>query len=117
MHTSNKISEYVDSFDDWRGGRLKELRQIINEAAPELTEDFKWNVPVWTYNGLVVAISAFKDHVKINFLKGAYLDVPQSKFNSGTDSKMHRSVNYKEGDRLDQATLKELIQAAVSFNK
>lgn len=116
MHTSSKINEYIESFGDWRGDRLKELRQLINETAPELTEDFKWSVPVWTHNGLVCAISAFKDHVKINFLKGAFLDVPQSRFNSGLDSKMHRSVNFSKDDKLNKEALKELIQKATAHN-
>jgi hypothetical protein len=116
MHTSNKISEYVESFDDWRGERLKELLQLINEAAPELTEDFKWGVPVWTHNGMVCAISAFKDHVKINFFKGAYLSDTHKVFNSGLDSKEHRSVNFSKDDELNKTALKELTQAAVGYN-
>jgi hypothetical protein len=117
MSLSDNITTYINSFEDWRGERLRELRQVINETAPELTEDFKWSVPVWTHNGLVVAISAFKDHVKINFLKGASLDVPQSMFNSGLDSKMHRSINYKQGDKIDKPALQKLIQAAVAHNR
>lgn len=117
MDASGKVDGYINGFGDWRGELLKELRQLINQAAPEMTEDFKWAVPVWTHNGLVVAISAFKDHVKINFLKGAFLDVPQSLFNSGLDSKMHRSINYKEGDKPDKTGLQELIRSAVAYNK
>lgn len=95
---------------------LKELRQLINEAAPELTEDFKWSVPVWTHNGLVCAISAFKDHVKINFLRGASLPIPQSMFNSGLDSKMHRSINYSKGDKLDKPAVAQLVKAAIAHS-
>lgn len=116
MNSSDKITEYITSFDDWRGEMLKELRQLINETAPELTEDFKWNVPVWTHNGLVCAISAFKEHVKINFLKGAHLPVPQNMFNSGLDSKQHRSINFTKDDKLDKSALKQLIQAAATYN-
>lgn len=117
MQPSDKVTEYINSFDDWRGELLRELRQLINQTAPELAEDFKWSVPVWTHNGLVCAISAFKDHVKINFLKGAFLDVPQNMFNSGLDSKMHRSINYKHGDKPDKLTLQKLIKAAVAYNR
>lgn len=116
MDQSDKISEYINSLNDWRGELLKVLRQLINESDPELIEEFKWNVPVWTYKGLVVAISAFKDHVKVNFLKGAFLDVPNSKFNSGFESKMHRSINFNKDDMLDQTALKELAQKAKAYN-
>lgn len=112
-----KVEELIDSYGDWRTDRLRQLRQLINDTAPELTEDFKWGVPVWTYKGLVCAISGFKGHVKINFLKGAFLDVPQSMFNSGLDSKMHRSINYTADDKLDKAALKKLILTAVAYNK
>ena len=116
MAATDKVTNYINSFGDWRGERLKQLRELINATAPELTEDFKWGVPVWTRNGLVLAISGFKDHVKINFLKGASLDVPQSMFNSGLDSKMHRSINFSEDDRIDKTTLSELVRAATAQN-
>ncbi len=117
MNVSDKITERINSYDDWRGEMLKELRKLINDTAPELTEDFKWDVPVWTSNGLVCAISAFKDHVKINFFKGAYLPDPSNIFNSGLDSKEHRSINLAQSDKLDKAAVQELIYAAVTYNK
>jgi hypothetical protein len=117
MDVGEKISETINSYGGWRTDRLEELRQLINETAPELTEDFKWGVPVWTYNGMVCAISGFKDHVKINFFKGAYLPNPKKLFNSGLDSKEHRSINFAKGDKLDKATVVGLIRAAVAYNE
>ncbi len=117
MNPSEKITAQLDKITDWRGNLLKELRQLINDTAPELTEDFKWGVPVWTHNGLVCAISAFKDHVKINFFKGAYLPDPKKIFNSGLDSKEHRSINFAKDDKLDKAAITELVQAALAYNQ
>lgn len=116
MDASDKITEYINSFGDWRSDTLKQLRKLINNTSPELVEDFKWGVPVWTHNGLVCAISGFKDHVKINFLKGAFLDVPQSLFNSGLDSKMHRSINFSKDDSMDKSTLEKLLKVALEHN-
>ncbi len=116
MDAAEKITEYVNSFNDWRGKRLDELRRMINESAPELTEDFKWSVPVWTRNGLVCAISAFKDHVKINFFKGAYLFDPNKLFNSGLDSKEHRSINFARSDKLNKPAITDLVRASLSLN-
>lgn len=116
MNTSDKVSEYINSFSDWRGELLSELRRLINEASPEMTEDFKWNVPVWTHNGLVLAISAFKDHVKINFLKGVHLPDPAGLINSGFDSKEHRSINYFKTYELNKPALQELIKSAAANN-
>ena len=117
MNTSDKINEKISKYDDWRGDTLKELRALINETAPELTEDFKWNVPVWTQKGVVCAVSAAKEHVKLNFMQGVFLPNPSHLFNSGLDSKEHRSINLAKGDKLDKSALKELIRAAVAYNE
>lgn len=117
MDLSDMITEKIGSYADWRGDLLKHLRQLINDVTPKLTEDFKWGVPVWTSNGLVCAISAFKDHVKINFFKGAYLPDPKNLFNSGLDSKEHRSINFSKDDVLDKPALKDLVAFAVAYNK
>ena len=109
--------ELINSYGDWRTDLLKELYHLINEASPELKEDFKWGVPVWTHNGLVCAISGFKDHVKFNFFKGAYLPDPAGLFNSGLDSKEHRSINFSRNDKLNKSALRDLLLAAIAYNK
>lgn len=116
MDINQKISDHINELTDWRGDLLHELRDLINSTSPELTEDFKWGVPVWTHNGLVCAISSFKDHVKMNFFKGAYLPDPKGLFNSGLDSKQHRSINFSKDTELDKKAVKDLIQAALAHN-
>jgi hypothetical protein len=117
MDTSDKIDEKIAQYDDWRGERLKELRQLINETSSELSEEFKWNTAVWTHKGLVCAISGFASHVKINFFKGAYLPDPDNLFNSGLDSKEHRSINLGENDKLNKSAVAQLLKDAVAYNK
>ncbi len=116
MDVSDKITAQINEVRDWRGDMLKELRQLINETAPELEEGLKWGVPVWSHNGLVCAISDFKDHVKMNFFKGAYLADPKKLFNSGLDSKEHRSINFNKEDKPDKPALKNLLKEAVAYN-
>jgi len=116
MDTADTVTQQIQNYKDWRGELLAELRNLINDIAPELTEEFKWGVPVWTHNGLVCAISAFKDHVKMNFFKGAFLDDPNHLFNSGLDSKEHRSINFSEGDKPDLRGIKELLHSAIAYN-
>lgn len=117
MQPSEQIDAHISSYTDWRGQRLQELRAVINKAAPELEEGWKWGVPAWTHNGLVCAISGFKDHVKMNFFKGALLDDNGNLFNSGLDSKEHRSINFAENDILNEAAIADLIHHAVAYNQ
>jgi hypothetical protein len=113
QHIDNQIKE----LGDWRGKMLARLRKLILEAAPELTEEWKWDTPVWSYKGNVVAGGTFKDHVKLNFFKGASLEDQKGLFNSGLDAKATRAIDFNEGDVIDEPALKELIRAAVAYNK
>ncbi len=110
------ITGYIASFGDWRGSILARLRAIILEASPELSEEWKWGSPVWTHNGLVCAASAFKDHVKVNFFKGATLKDPKRTFNAGLEAKAMRSIDFHQGDKINAAALKALVRAAVAQN-
>jgi len=92
------------------------LRKLILEAAPGFTEEWKWGTPVWSLKGNVAAVGAFKDHLKINFFKGASLPDPHGLFNAGLDSKATRAIDLQEGDKINEAALKELVRAAVALN-
>jgi hypothetical protein len=117
MNTSKSMDEFLAVYPDWRGDLLKELCGLINDVGPNLKQEFKWGVPVWSQNGLVCAISAFKNHVKMNFFKGAFLDDPKGIFNSGQDSKEHRSINFSKDDKPNKEAVKELILSAISLNE
>jgi hypothetical protein len=113
---SEQIDQQIADLPDWRGDRMASLRSLINNADPNLKEDFKWGVPTWTYNGNVVGIAAFKEHVKINFFKGASLPDPKGLFNAGLDAKTTRSIDLRETDAIDEQALGDLIRAAVNAN-
>ena len=116
MNASKLIDKQIADLPDWRGQLLDRLRKMINEASPSLTEEWKWGTAVWTSNGLVCAISAFKDHVKVNFFKGAALADQHRLFNAGLESKASRSIDIFEGDTMNESALKALIRAAVAIN-
>lgn len=116
MAPSQRIDHYITELSDWRGDMLARLRSLVNEAAPDLTEEWKWDTPVWSQKGNVLAISAFKDHVKLNFFKGASLQDPKGLFNAGLGAKATRAIDFNEGDEIDEPGLKDLIHAAVIFN-
>ena len=113
---SEHITNYIAELSDWRGELLARLRKLVHEAAPDLREEWKWDTPVWSQKGNVLAISAFKDHVKLNFFKGAFLDDPDGLFNAGLDAKATRAIDLNEGDNIDESALKELIRAAIAHN-
>jgi len=113
---SQKIDKYINDLDDWRGKLLARLRRLILESSPALTEDWKWETPVWVHKGNVVAGGVFKDHVKLNFFKGASLPDPKKLFNAGLDAKTTRAIDIHENDKIDEAALKELVRTAVAFN-
>ena len=113
---SQEIDKFINDLTDWRGKWIKQFRALILKTAPEVAEDWKWGVPVWTCKGNVVASGVFKDHVKLNFFKGASLPDPKKLFNAGLEAKATRAIDIAEGDKLDEAALKDLIRAAVDFN-
>jgi hypothetical protein len=113
---SEEIDKHIAELPDWRGQRMAELRKLINEADPNLKEDWKWGTPVWTANGNVVSLGAFKEHVKINLFKGASLPDPRGLFNAGLDAKATRSIDLREDDPIDEQALRDLIRAAVNQN-
>ena len=113
---SETITNYIANLSDWRGPRLAEIRRMINAAAPNLSEDWKWNTPVWANGGNVLAVGAFKEHIKINFFKGASLPDPSGLFNAGLDAKATRAIDLCEGDMLDDAAFADLVRAAAGFS-
>jgi hypothetical protein len=116
MNSSEKISEYINKNQDWRGELILQIRELILETMPEIEEEWKWNSPVWTQNGMVCSAGAFKKHVSLTFFKGSVLEKKTSMFNSPADSKRTRSIIWKQGDVLDRAALIQLVQLAVKTN-
>ena len=113
---SQHIDKAINDLTDWRGKRMAQLRKLIHAASSEITEDWKWDTPVFACKGNVVAIGAFKDHIKLNFFKGASLADPKKLFNSGLEAKASRSIDFDEDSKIDEAALKDLIRAAVVLN-
>jgi hypothetical protein len=110
------ITDQINSMPDWRGTLMARLRVLIHAAAPEIPETWKWESAVWSQKGNVVSICAFKDHVKVNFFKGASLDDPQGLFNAGLEAKATRAIDFFETEDVQETALKQLIRAAVAYN-
>src|SRR5438067_11496274 len=113
---SQRITNHIAELADWRGTMLAKLRQLILEADPAMVEEWKWDTPVWSHNGNVVAAGAFKDDVKLNFFKGASLQDPHGLFNAGLEAKATRAIDIHAVDTIDEVAVQERIRAAVALN-
>jgi hypothetical protein len=113
---SELISKRIRELDDWRGRMLTRIRQLIKEADPEIVEEWKWETPVWSRNGLICTGEAYKNVVKMTFAKGASLKDPDGLFNSSLAGNVRRAIDIHEGEGINEAALKNLIRAAVALN-
>jgi hypothetical protein len=113
---SKLIDTRIKELGDWRGKTLQGIRQIIRQADPEIVEEWKWEVPVWSHGGLVCTGETYRNVVKMTFAKGASLDDPSHLFNSSLEGKVRRAIDIRESDAINEAALKDLIRAAVALN-
>src|SRR5208282_1132721 len=114
---SQLIDARIKELSDWRGETLARIRNIINQADPEVVEEWKWRgVPVWSHAGMICTGETYKNAVKVTFAKGASLDDPSGLFNSSLEGNTRRAIDFHEGDKIDEKTLKALIRAAVALN-
>ena len=112
-----RIDARIAELDDWRGERLAEFRQLIHDAEPDVTEEWKWRgTPVWDFNGILAVGDAFKDKVKLTFQHGAMLRDRGNVFNAGLDGKKWRAIDSFEEDEVNGSAFKKLVREAVSYN-
>lgn len=118
--TGKSASQLIDArireLDGWRGETLARMRELILEADPEITEEWKWSNPVWSRNGIICTGESYKSHVKLTFARGASVTDPSKIFNSSLEGNMRRAIDIKEGEQVDARAFKALIKAAVARN-
>ena len=113
---SRLIDAKIEDLGDWRGDMLSRLRALIQEADPEVVEEWKWDVPVWSHDGLICTGETYKKVVKLTFAKGASLKDPSRLFNSSLEGNVRRAIDFHEGEKVNEKALKALIRAAVARN-
>jgi hypothetical protein len=114
---SKLIDARIKELDGWRGKTLVRLRALIKQADPDVVEEWKWNVPVWSHDGIICTGETYKSAVKLTFARGAAVKDPAKLFNSSLEGNTRRAIDFKEGDEIDADALKALIRAAVAVNK
>jgi hypothetical protein len=114
---SQLIDERINELSDWRGETLARVRTLIQQADPDVVEEWKWRgVPVWSHAGMICTGETYKDAVKLTFAKGAALDDPAGLFNSSLDGNTRRAIDIHVDDEIDEKALKALVRAAVAHN-
>jgi hypothetical protein len=113
---SDMIDRRIAELGGWRGETLARLRALIKEADPDVVEEWKWENPVWSHDGIICTGEAYKSVVKMTFAKGASVKDPSRLFNSSLEGAVRRAIDVREGDKIDAKALKVLIRAAVGLN-
>ena len=113
---SRLIDARINELDDWRGKALARVRALIREADPDVVEEWKWSVPVWSHDGIICTGEAYKRAVKLTFAKGASLDDPARLFNASLDGNTRRAIDIREGDAIDEDAFRTLVRAAAKLN-
>lgn len=113
---SKLIDASIKELGDWRGETLGRIRALIKEADPDVIEEWKWDIPVWSHDGIICTGETYKAYVKTTFAKGASLADPSGLFNSSLEGNARRAIDFRQGDKINEKAFKALIKAAVAFN-
>ena len=109
------LKELTD-LGDWRGTTLAKVRELIHKADPDVVEEWKWGIPVWSHDGLICTGETYKNAVKLTFAKGAALADPSNLFNASLGGNVRRAIDIREGEKINEVALQNLIRAAVALN-
>src|SRR5580765_7159556 len=113
---SRLISKKIADLEDWRGKTLARMRKLIKAADPDVVEEWKWDVPVWSHDGILCTGETYKKTVKLTFAKGASLKDPAHLFNSSLEGNVRRAIDIPEGEEVDASAFKALFREAVALN-
>jgi len=117
MNASEHIDKEIARHADWRGQTMAEVRRIIRETVPDVTEEWKWmGTPTWSHDGILCICNAFKDWVKVTFINGAKLKDPDGVFNAELGGNKWRAIKFFQGDKVNASGLRKVLLAAVAFN-
>ena len=114
---SQMIDDRIEELGDWRGKTLSRLRRLIKQADPDVVEEWKWAVPVWSHDGIICTGETYKSAVKLTFARGAAVKDPSGLFNSSLEGNTRRAIDFREGEKIDETALKALIREAVKVNQ
>jgi hypothetical protein len=110
------IDQRIRDLGDWRGETLNKMRKLIKAADPDVVEEWKWSIPVWSHDGIICTGESYKKVVKLTFAKGAFLKDPAHVFNSSLEGNVRRAIDIHEGEEVNDSAFQALVKAAVALN-
>jgi hypothetical protein len=114
---SANITQRIRDLGDWRGETLAQVRRLIHDAVPDVQEEWKWmGTPVWSHEGIICTGESYKQAVKLTFARGASIEDPEKLFNSSLEGNVRRAIDFREGETINEAALKQLVRAAAAAN-
>jgi hypothetical protein len=113
---SANITKRIEELGDWRGETLAHLRKLIHDADPNIQEEWKWEIPVFSHDGIVCTGESYKQVVKLTFARGAFIKDPKNLFNSSLKGNLRRAIDIREGEKINETAFKQLIRSAVAEN-
>ncbi len=115
---AERISQKILELGDWRGETLASVRRLIQQALPDVVEEWKWmGTPVWSHGGILCTGESYKDKVKLTFAKGASLQDPAGLFNASLDGNMRRAIDIHQGEAVDAPAFMALVRQAAALNR
>jgi hypothetical protein len=118
MNPSERIDRLIADLTDWRGKTFAAVRKSILEADRQIVEEWKWmGSPVWSRDGMIAVANAHKGKVKLTFAYGASLPDPDRILNAGLEGNARRAIDFFEGDKINERALKNLVRAAIDYNR
>jgi hypothetical protein len=113
---SRLIDAHIAKLPGWQGPLLARLRGLVRKADASIVEEWKWDIPVWSSNGILCTGETYKSVVKMTFARGASVPDPAGLFNSSLGGNLRRAIDFPEGAVVNEKALQALVRAAVAVN-
>src|SRR6476659_8690116 len=113
---SELIDRRIAELGGWRGETLSRMRKLIQETDPDVVEEWKGGIPVWSHDGILRTGESDKATVKLTCAKGASWKDPAKLFNSSLEGNTRRAIDFHEGEKINEKAFKALILQAVALN-
>ncbi len=116
--TDPRVDDYIDALPTWQQEICHEVRRLVHEADPEVTETIKrTRQPYFVCHGNVCALLAAKTHVNVFLYDGAIVPDPEGIITAGHGNATARTVAVREGEPINAPALVAMFRAIIANNR